>query len=223
MGVGNLRGRCKRDGSRGRGVVLRGDAQQASKQTVYGGLQNAFRRRTAIGDTDYTVTLGALTFEIGDSSKTIEVLVLTDDLVEGDETLTLKLSNHTYGQLIDDEATGTIHDAQSQTSLAQAEEPEPDTDSPSVTLTVPSDVQNGAFDVSITFTEPVSDFLQDDLSVTGTAGAFITAWAALTDKTTYTAKITPTNSGEVVLSVPADVATDAAGNPNTAAPHKPLQ
>ena len=37
------------------------------------------------------------------------------------------------------------------------------------------------------------------------------------DNTIYTVEITPTASGTVTISVAADVATDAVGNPNTAA------
>ena len=94
--------------------------------------------------------------------------------------------------------------------------PEPDTTAPSVSISVPSGVQSDAFEATITFTESVSGFTQSDLSLTGTASASITAWST-TDNITYTATITPTTSGAVTLSVAANVATDAANNPNTAA------
>ena len=81
---------------------------------------------------------------------------------------------------------------------------------------MPLDVQNGAFDATITFTEAVSNFEQADVSLTGTATATITAWHT-TDDTIFTATITPTTSGTVIIDVPADVATDAANNNNTAA------
>ena len=92
-----------------------------------------------------------------------------------------------------------------------------DVDSPAMTIGVPSGVQNGAFNVTITFTELVSDFVQSEFSLTGTASASITAWSANSDNTTYTATITPTFSGSVTFDVNAGVATDAANNPNTAA------
>ena len=90
-----------------------------------------------------------------------------------------------------------------------------DTSPPGASISVPSGVQNGAFDATITFTEVVSSFEQTDLSLTGTANTTITAWTT-TDNTTYTATITPTTSGSVTLRVPAGVATDAANNNNTA-------
>ena len=94
--------------------------------------------------------------------------------------------------------------------------PPVDTDPPSVSIAVPSDTQTGAFDVVITFSEAVSDFSQADLTVSGTATATVTAWRANAENTVYTATLTPTTGGEVVLSVAADVATDAANNNNTA-------
>ena len=86
----------------------------------------------------------------------------------------------------------------------------------SASISVPSSVQNSAFDVTITFSGSVADFVQGDLSLGGTATASITAWNT-TDNTVYTAEITPTTSGEVTLDIAADVATDATNNSNTAA------
>ena len=57
---------------------------------------------------DYTAASGTLTFQAGESSKTIDVAVLDDAHDEGEETLTLTLSNPSAGRLTDDEATGTI-------------------------------------------------------------------------------------------------------------------
>ena len=57
---------------------------------------------------DYTAASGTLTFQAGESSKTIEVVVLDDAHDEGEETLTLTLSSASGGLLTDGEATGTI-------------------------------------------------------------------------------------------------------------------
>ena len=57
---------------------------------------------------DYTAASGTLTFQAGESSKTIEVGVLDDAHDEGEETLTLTLSSASGGLLTDGEATGTI-------------------------------------------------------------------------------------------------------------------
>ena len=95
----------------------------------------------------------------------------------------------------------------------------PDTTAPSVTVSAPSGVQNGAFSVTITFTESVSNFVQSDVSLSGSA-ASITSWSANSDDTVYTATITPTASGTLTIGVAANVATDAANNQNTAATSK---
>ena len=97
----------------------------------------------------------------------------------------------------------------------------PDTTAPTVEISVPSGTQNGAFNATITFSEVVSDFVQTDLSLGGSATASITAWDT-TDNTVFTATITPTTSGTVTLDIAADVATDAASNGNTAATQQSL-
>ncbi len=57
---------------------------------------------------DYTAASGTLTFQAGESSKTIEVAVLDDSHDDDGETLTLTLSNPSSGRLTDGKATGTI-------------------------------------------------------------------------------------------------------------------
>ena len=90
-----------------------------------------------------------------------------------------------------------------------------DTVQPTVTITAPTTAVT-VFDVTITFSENVTGFSQSDISLTNS-----TATTALTDFTIenakkYTATITPTSNGNVVVSVPAGVAKDAAENQNTA-------
>ena len=63
---------------------------------------------TATAGEDYTATSGTLTFEAGESSKTIEVTVLDDAHDEGEETLLLSLTNASGGRVTDGEATETI-------------------------------------------------------------------------------------------------------------------
>ena len=70
---------------------------------------------------DYTAASGTLRFAAGERSKTIEVGVLDDAHDEGEETLTLTLSNASSGRLTDGEATGTIenHDPMPRALLAR--------------------------------------------------------------------------------------------------------
>ena len=109
--------------------------------------------------------------------------------------------------------------ANNQNTAATSKTVSVDVDKPTVTIGVPSGVQNGAFDATITFTESVSNFVQSDVSLRGSA-ASITSWRANSSNTVYTATITPTASGTVTIGVAANVATDAANNQNTAATSK---
>ena len=59
-------------------------------------------------DRDYTATSGTLTFAPGEREKTIAVAVLDDAHDEGEETMTLRLSNAQGAVIADGEATGTI-------------------------------------------------------------------------------------------------------------------
>ena len=70
---------------------------------------------------DYTAASGTLRFGAGERSKTIEVGVLDDAHDEGEETLSLTLSNASSGRLTDGEATGTIenHDPMPRALLAR--------------------------------------------------------------------------------------------------------
>ena len=60
---------------------------------------------------DYTQTSGRLSFLPGDVEKTIVVPVLDDSIDEGEETMTLELSNASGAHIIDHEATGTIENS----------------------------------------------------------------------------------------------------------------
>ena len=87
-----------------------------------------------------------------------------------------------------------------------------DIDAPTVTITGPTDVQTGPFNVTITFSEDVTDFIADDIAV---GNGSVTAFEGV--EATYKATITPTASGTVTVDIPENVAEDSAGNPNEAA------
>ncbi len=67
----------------------------------------------------------------------------------------------------------------------------------------------GAFEVNITFSKSVTGFEQSDIKVTNGA---VTGFSG--SEANYTAEITPARGGEVVVSIAADAAEDAAGNGN---------
>ena len=66
---------------------------------------------TAAAGKDYTAANGTLTFAAGETAKTVSVAVLDDAHDEGEETLTLTLSNASGAHISDNTATGTIENA----------------------------------------------------------------------------------------------------------------
>ena len=64
---------------------------------------------TATAPADYQAAAGTLTFDPGDASQTITVLVNGDTTFEPDETLTVTLASPVDAAIVDDQATGTIN------------------------------------------------------------------------------------------------------------------
>ena len=93
---------------------------------------------------------------------------------------------------------------------------------PAVTIESPSGLHNNTFEVDFTFSEDVTDFTEDDIELTGTASATVDSLIQDQDPLKYTAEITPTADGDLVIQVPADVAVDGAGNGNTASQSDPV-
>ncbi len=96
---------------------------------------------TALGTSDFQTTSGTLTFEAGQTSKTITVKIVNDRKSEATETFSVNLSNATFATILDGTATGTITDNDPQPSLAIS----------NVTLTEgDSGSQNAVFTVTLT-------------------------------------------------------------------------
>ena len=66
---------------------------------------------TAVAGQDYTAGTGTLTFAAGETSKTVSVAVTDDAHDDDDETMTFTLSNAVGARIADDEAIGTINNA----------------------------------------------------------------------------------------------------------------
>ena len=66
---------------------------------------------TATAGSDYTARQGTLTFDAGETEKTVSVPVLDDAHDEGEETLTLRLSAASGAAIADGVATGTIENS----------------------------------------------------------------------------------------------------------------
>ncbi|MDX6471471.1 MAG: hypothetical protein QOK22_287, partial [Gaiellaceae bacterium] len=88
-----------------------------------------------------------------------------------------------------------------------------DTVGPAVTLgTSAANPTNGAFAVTATFAEAVTGFVASDVTV---ANGTVSGLAG--SGTTYTFTVTPSGGGTVTVDLASNVASDAAGNGNTAA------
>ena len=65
---------------------------------------------TAVAGLDYTATMGTLRFEPGETTATIAVATLTDEIVEGAERFTMELSDPLGALVADGTGVGTITD-----------------------------------------------------------------------------------------------------------------
>ena len=164
-----------------------------------------------------------------------EVTILFSEPVEGFELEDIEVSNgtasnfnrvssRTYTVTITPEETGEVR-AEVGSNVARdgagngnrAAEPfiiEADLERPAVTIEGPTEpVGMAGFEVTITFSEPVTGFELEDIRVTnGMASNFLEI-----SPQEYTATITPGGIGEVRVEVPEEVAEEAAGNGNQAA------
>ena len=77
---------------------------------------------TATAGDDYTAASGTLTFEAGETSKTVSVAIVDDGVDDGGETFTLTLSNPSGAgaQLADAQATATINNDEVETPALTA-------------------------------------------------------------------------------------------------------
>ena len=135
---------------------------------------------------------------------------------------TSNISTGSTGDVTISVGSGVAKDAAENTSFASTEsvdqEVTVDKIVPTVSISgVPSGEQNGAFDVTITFSEDVSGFATEDLAFTGPATATTVA-AVSGSESQYTATIRPNaiSEGNVTVAVTANAVTDKAGNNNTA-------
>ena len=128
------------------------------------------------------------------------------------------------GNITVDVAAGVATDLAGNPNTAAAQSVQPvDTIAPSVVITDDqtgtANIAGGSILYTFTFSQPVNGFAVTDVVVVGgtKAGAFA---SGVDGSSVYTLEITPNAGfqGILTVNVPAGVANDAAGNPNTAAP-----
>ena len=154
---------------------------------------------------DYTIVPRNITIPANQTLGSATVTALNDSLTEGAETIAIAASHD--GTEIGT-ATITIRD--------QVDDTKPDDDTRPEVTAITSTAQfpaNAAFAVTITFSERVTGLAVAAIEVTNGAAAKLAG-----SGTTYTVEVTPRADfqGSATVTVPADAATDAAGNGNLA-------
>ena len=195
-------------------LVFTATLSHASSRTVT--VDYATSDGTAVAGSDYTAASGALTFNAGDTSQTVQVTVLTDSEDEGQETLTLTLSNPSQATLDDATGTGTIENGES--SSGTQEDP-PAEDPPVVLLTasfanVPADHDGGNFTFDLNFSENVNAGyarIRDD-AFTVSGGTIASASRKTQGNNQgWTVEVDPTGNGAVSITLPETTDCDASG------------
>ena len=167
---------------------------------------------TNVDPADFTLTGTTATpaVAVATASTVFDVTASGGDLAELDGTVTLGFAP---GQDIAD--TADTPNALADTAPTGTDERSYDLDNtaPTVTITVP-ETSDAPFMATFTFSEPVTGFTVEDITVgNGTVSEFTNTET----ETIWTAEITPAADGEVTVDVAADAAADAAGNGNAAA------
>ena len=177
---------------------------------------------SAQAGSDYTATSGKLTFNAGQTSQTVEVSVLTDSEEEGQETLTLTLSNPSQATLDDSAGTGTGTIENGEPSSGTQEDPPAEdlpVETPAVLLTasfanVPADHNGSEFTFQLTFSENVEAGyarIRDDAFTI--SGATIANASRKTQGSNqgWTVEVDPTGNGSVTITLPETSDCDDAG------------
>lgn len=155
---------------------------------------------TALAASDYSASNGSVTIPALSTQVALNV-PLTDDIQEElAESFTLSAS--------------AVNGAAAPTNAATITIAASDQSAPSVLLASPAPAMvNGPFDVTVTFSEPVTSFAQGSLLVgNGNVTSFSSVSATL-----YQARIAPLAEGPVTIDVPVGVVTDGIGLPSLAA------
>ena len=171
---------------------------------------------TATAGSDYMASSGSLTFNAGDTSQTVEVTVLTNSDEEGQETLTLTLSNPSQATLGDGTGTGTIENGE---SSSRTQEDPPAEDPPVVLLAasfgnMPATHNGNAFTFDLAFSENVKagyERIRDD-AFTITEGEIINAQRhAQGSNQNWTITVKPDGNAAISITLPETTDCDADG------------
>lgn len=152
---------------------------------------------------DYSLANGTLTIAAGDANNSITLAGIVNDLLEeNNETIIVTLSNPSNASL----GTNTVHTYTINDN---------DATNPSVVLSSNATPQSvSSFDLTVTFSEAVNNFVVGDITL---SGGSLSNFTTLDAGITYTATVTPPSASSVTFDVAANVAQDLFGHLNTAA------
>ena len=172
----------------------------AAEETVT--VQYATSDGTATEPDDYSARSGTLTFEAGDTTKTVSVPVIDDSVEDDGETVTFTLSGATEGVAIDDgTAIGTIHNTEALTASFSGTPDEHDGET--------------AFTFTLTFSEDVGGLsyktLRDEALVVTGGRATRAIRVTRGSNRTWTIHVEPDGDGAVDIALPATTDCAAAG------------
>ena len=194
-------------------LVFTATLSHASSRTVT--VDYATSDGTAVAGSDYTAASGALTFNAGDTSQTVQVTVLTDSEDESEETLTLTLSNPSQATLDDATATGAIENGESSSGTQE----DPPAETPVVLLTasfanVPADHDGSNFTFQLNFSENVNAGYARirDHAFTVDGATIANAYRQTQGRNQgWTVEVDPTGNGAVSITLPETTDCDASG------------
>ena len=194
-------------------LVFTATLSHASSRTVT--VDYATSDGTAVAGSDYTAASGALTFNAGDTSQTVQVTVLTDSEDEGQETLTLTLSNPSQATLDDATGAGAIENGESSSGTQE----DPPAETPVVLLTasfanVPATHDGSAFTFDLTFSEEFGlSYVTLKTHAFNVTGGTVEN-AQRTDKPSnisWRITVKPTSTGDVTVVLPVTTDCNAEG------------
>ncbi len=134
-------------------------------------------------------------------------------------TAQIRITPGFSGTVTVDVAANVAEDAAGEPNVAASRfSVEGDQTRPTVTISGPTGLQTGPFDVTFTFSESVTGFEQGDVTV---GNGSVTAFSG--SGRSYTATIAPADAGTVTVDVAAHMAADATGNPNMPATRHAVQ
>ena len=192
-------------------LVFTATLSHASSRTVT--VDYATSDGTAVAGSDYTAASGALTFNAGDTSQTVQVAVLTDSDDEGQETLTLTLSNPSQATLDDATGTGAIENGESSSGIQE----DPPAETLVVLLTasfanVPADHDGSNFTFQLTFSENVkAGYARIQDHAFTLSGGTIDSASRITQGSNqgWNVQVNPTGNGAVTITLPETTDCDA--------------